>query len=158
MIPQSEPEHKDLVDVLIQSVQRVESIEQEDGTTAKSLVIDPKSLYYKTLIVASPHLARFVLELENFNNLSEQSQSFMSRTRSFALSKQIQELARAYMYSIDSKSSESIRENGSAQSTLIDKISRNKIERSYSVKGEKRRSFLDAMMGRDKEDDMDADQ
>ena len=70
---------------------------------------------------------------------------------------QIKELVIAYQYSIDSKSSESIRENGSAQSTLIDKIARNKIERSYQVKGEKSRSFLDAMMGRDKEDDMDSD-
>jgi len=81
----------------------------------------------------------------------------MSRRKATALSEQIKELVIAYQYSIDSKSSESIRENGSAQSTLIDKIARNKIERSYQVKGEKSRSFLDAMMGRDKEDDMDSD-
>ena len=81
----------------------------------------------------------------------------MSRSKAIALSEQIKELVIAYQYSIDSKSSESIRENGSAQSTLIDKIARNKIERSYQVKGEKSRSFLDAMMGRDKEDDMDSD-
>jgi|TARA_B100000470_G_scaffold221375_1_gene211600 hypothetical protein len=157
MIPQSEPEHKDLVDVLVQSVQRIEQIPQEDGTFEKSLVIDPKSLYYKTLIVASPNLARFVLELENFQNLATQVYNFMSRRKATALSEQIKELVIAYQYSIDSKSSESIRENGSAQSTLIDKIARNKIERSYQVKGEKSRSFLDAMMGRDKEDDMDSD-
>ena len=157
MIPQSEPEHKDLVDVLVQSVQRIEQVPQEDGSFEKSLVIDPKSLYYKTLIVASPYLARFVLELENFNNLATQAFNFMSRSKALALSEQIRELVIAYQYSIDSKSSESIRENGSAQSTLIDKIARNKIERSYQVKGEKSRSFLDAMMGRDKEDDMDND-
>jgi len=81
----------------------------------------------------------------------------MSRNKANALSEQIKELVIAYQYSIDSKSSESIRENGSAQSTLIDKIARNKIERSYQVKGEKRRSFLDAMMGKDKEEDMDSD-
>ena len=157
MIPQSEPEHQNLVDVLIQSVQRVEGVEQEDGTMEKSLVIDPKSLYYKTLIVSSPYLARLVFELENFYNLAQQAHNFMANTRSRALAKQIEELVRAVQYSIDSKSSESIRENGSAQSTLIDKISRNKIERSYQVKGEKRRSFMDAMIGRDKEVDMDND-
>ncbi|MAR18884.1 MAG: hypothetical protein CML44_05875 [Rhodobacteraceae bacterium] len=157
MIPQSEPEHKDLVDVLVQSVQRIEQVPQEDGSFEKSLVIDPKSLYYKTLIVASPHLARFVLELEQFQNLATQCYNFMSRNKANALSAQVKELVIAYQYSIDSKSSESIRENGSAQSTLIDKIARNKIERSYQVKGEKRRSFLDAMMGKDKEEDMDND-
>jgi hypothetical protein len=40
---------------------------------------------------------------------------------------------------------------------LIDKIARNKIERSYQVKGEKKRSFLDAVMGKDRDDDMDSD-
>ena len=157
MIPQSEPEHKDLVDVLVQSVQRIEQVPQEDGSFEKSLVIDPKSLYYKTLIVASPHLARFVLELEQFQNLSAQCYNFMSRHKANALSNQIKELVIAYQYSIDSKSSESIRENGSAQSTLIDKIARNKIERSYQVKGEKGRSMLDALMGKDRDDDMDND-
>jgi hypothetical protein len=86
MIPQSEPEHKDLVDILVQSVQRIEHVPLEDGTFEKSLVIDPKSLYYKTLIVASPHLARFVLELENFQNLSAQAFNFMSRRKATALS------------------------------------------------------------------------
>ena len=86
MIPQSEPEHKDLVDVLVQSVQRIEQVPQEDGSFEKSLVIDPKSLYYKTLIVASPNLARFVLELENFQNLSQQCYNFMSRNKANALS------------------------------------------------------------------------
>ena len=157
MIPQSEPEHKDLVDVLVQSVQRIDQIPQEDGSFEKSLVIDPKSLYYKTLIVASPNLARFVLELEQFQNLSTQCYNFMSRNKANALSEQIKELVIAYQYSIDSKSSESIRENGSAQSTLIDKIARNKIERSYQVKGEKGRSMLDALMGKDRDDDMDND-
>lgn len=157
MIPQSEPEHKDLVDILVQSVQRIEHIPLEDGTFEKTLVIDPKSLYYKTLIVASPNLARFVLELENFQNLSTQCFNFMSRNKAMAISQQIKDLVIAYQYSMDSKSSESIRENGSAQSTLIDKIARNKIERSYQVKGEKTRSFLDSMMGKDKERDEEYD-
>lgn len=157
MIPQSDPEHQHLVDVLIQSAQRIEHVTQEDGTVEKQLMLDPKSIYYKTLIVASPNLARFVLELENFFSLAVQCFNFMSKSKAEAMSAQIKELVTAYQYSIDSKSSESIRENGSAQSTYIDKISRNKIERSYQVKGEKSRSMLDALMGKDKEEDMDND-
>lgn len=157
MIPQSDPEHKDLVDILVQSVQRLEELPQEDGTTQKSLVIDPMSMYYKTLVVASPLLARFVYELENFGNMALQAKNFMSAQRAYAFSEQIKKLVQAYMYSLDSKSSESLRINGSSQSTLIDKIARNKIERSYNVKGEKTRSFIDAMLGKDKEADMDSD-
>ena len=157
MIPQSDPEHHNLVDILVQSVQRLEELPQEDGTTQKSLVIDPMSMYYKTLVVASPLLARFVYELENFGNMALQAKNFMSAQRAYAFSEQIKKLVQAYMYSLDSKSSESIRINGSSQSTLVDKIARNKIERSYNVKGEKTRSFIDAMLGKDKENDMDDD-
>ena len=157
MIPQSDPEHKDLVDVLVQSVQRIEEIPQPDGTNQKSLVIDPMSMYYKTLIVSSPFLARFVLELENLNNLAQQCYNFMSRQRALQFAEQVKLLVQSYMYSMDSKSSESIRENGSAQSTLIDKIARNKIERSYSVKGEKGKSLLDSLLGKDSEADREND-
>ena len=157
MIPQSDPEHHNLVDILVQSVQRLEELPQEDDTTQKSLVIDPMSMYYKTLVVASPLLARFVYELENFGNMALQAKNFMSAQRAYAFSEQIKKLVQAYMYSLDSKSSESIRINGSSQSTLVDKIARNKIERSYNVKGEKTRSFIDAMLGKDKENDMDED-
>lgn len=156
-MPQSEPEHKDLVDVLVQSVQNIEEIPQADGTSQKSLVIDPKSLYYKTLIVPSSTLARLVLEIESLRNLATQCFSFMAKERAEDFSRQILDLVKTYLYSLDSKSGESMRENGSSQGTLMDKIARNKIERSYMVKGEKRRSMIDAMLGKDKEEDMERD-
>ena len=156
-MPQSEPEHKDLVDVLVQSVQNIEEIPQADGTSQKSLVIDPKSLYYKTLIVPSSTLARLVLEIESLRNLATQCFSFMAKERAEDFSKQILGLVKTYLYSLDSKSGESMRENGSSQGTLMDKIARNKIERSYMVKGEKRRSMIDAMLGKDKEEVMERD-
>ena len=156
-MPQSEPEHKDLVDVLVQSVQNIEEIPQADGTSQKSLVIDPKSLYYKTLIVPSSTLARLVLEIESLRNLATQCFSFMAKERAEDFSKQILGLVKTYLYSLDSKSGESMRENGSSQGTLMEKIARNKIERSYMVKGEKRRSMIDAMLGKDKEEDMERD-
>ena len=83
--------------------------------------------------------------------------SFMAKERAEDFSKQILGLVKTYLYSLDSKSGESMRENGSSQGTLMDKIARNKIERSYMVKGEKRRSMIDAMLGKDKEEDMERD-
>ncbi len=157
MIPQSEPEHKDLVDVLIQSSQKMEEVVQEDGTIDKQLYIDPKSVFYKTNMVASPYFSRLVFELENFFNLSKQCYNFMSPNRAKNLGQQLYGIYLSWIYSIDAKSSESIRSNGSAQSTYIDKISRNKIERSYKVEGEKKRSMLESLMGKDRDDDMDND-
>ena len=52
-IPQAEPEHKDLLDLITQATQRIEIYPQTDGTTQKALVIDPKSVWYKRLVVAS---------------------------------------------------------------------------------------------------------
>ena len=79
----------------------------------------------------------------------------MEKAKEFA--DQIEQIVQSYMYSMDSKSGESLRDNGSSQSTLIDKVARNKIERSYQVQGEKRRSFMDALMGKDQQSDMERD-
>jgi len=156
-IPNTEAQHKELLDIIMQSCQRREDIPLEDGTIQKNLVTDPMSVWYKSLHVASSKLGRFVLELEIFHNLASQAKHHMSPERASQFSKQIMEQYQAFMYSIDSKSSESVRENGSSQSTLVSMIAKNKIERSYTVKDEKKRSMLDAMLGKDKEADMDSD-
>ncbi len=156
-IPQTEAQHKELLDIIMQSCQRREDIPLEDGTVQKNLVTDPKTVWYKSLHVASSKLGRFVFELETFSNLAAQAPHHMSKEKAKAFSDQILNQVQAFMYSLDSKSSESIRDNGSSQSTLLGMVARNKIERSYTVKDEKKRSMLDAMLGKDKETDMDAD-
>ena len=157
MIPQSEQEHKDIIDLIIEGAQSIEQIESEDGSVVKSLIIDPEKIYWKTQLVNSPTFARFVLELKNFEGLAQQAYSYMSEPRAKGLSFQILSLVQAYKYSIDSKSSESLRNSDNTQSTLIDKIKSNKIERSYKMKGEKTRNMWDAIVGKDKENDLEND-
>ena len=66
-----------------------------------------------------------------------------------SIRRQIYGIIESYKRSIDAKSSESRRDENNAQSTLIDKINRNKIEKIYSVKGEAKKSFMSGMLGRD---------
>lgn len=155
--PQTESQIKDIVDVLTQATQSIEEVRLEDGSIQKTLVVDPKHIFYKTLNVTSDKLGGSALSLEKFFNHAKMSSNFMSADRANGIADQIVSMYTPYTYSYDAKSSESVRSNGSSQSTVFDKLARNKIERSYHVKGEKRRSFLDAIVGKDRDDDMEND-
>ena len=88
-IPQTEAQHKELLDIIMQSCQRREDIPLEDGTVQKNLVTDPKTVWYKSLHVASSKLGRFVFELETFSNLAAQAPHHMSKEKAKAFSDQI---------------------------------------------------------------------
>jgi len=155
--PQTESQIKDIVDVMTQATQNVEEVRLEDGSIQKTLVVDPKHIFYKTLNVTSTKLGGSVLSLEKFLNHAKLCSNFMAFDRAKGIAEQIVSMYTPYTYSYDAKSSESIRLNGSSQSTVFDKLARNKIERSYNVKGEHRRSMIDAILGKDKDDDMEND-
>jgi len=152
-IPESEKTHNDLIDIIIEGSQTIEEVEQADGKRQKQLVLDPEKIYWKTHIVNSPTFARLVFELKEFEHLSIQAFNFMYRARALIFAEQIAEIVKSFKYSIDAKSSESIRDINNTQSTLIDKINRNKIEKAYTIKGEAKKSFMDGLLGREAENE-----
>ncbi len=77
------------------------------------------------------------------------SSNHMTGPRALGIRKQIFGIIDSYKRSIDAKSSESRRDANNSQSTLIDKINRNKVEKMYTVKGEAKKSFMAGMLGRD---------
>ena len=141
-IPETEKQHSDLIDLLTDACQTIELVETEDGHSTKQLVLNPKKIWYKTQIVNSNTFARFVLELENFANLAKDAYNNMSASRARVLAEQIMMRVESYNFSIDAKSSESIRDKNNTSSTLIDKINRNKIEKQYTLKEDMKRSFF----------------
>ncbi len=150
-IPESEKTHNDLIDIIIEASQTIEEVEQADGKIQKILQLDPEKIYWKTHIVNSPTFAQFVYQLKEFQHLGTQSFHFMHRNRAIVLASQIEEKVKNYKYAIDAKSSESLRDMNNTQSTLIDKINRNKIEKAYTVKGDAKKSFMDGLLGREGE-------
>ena len=151
VIPRADKEHNDLIDIIIEASQSVETVETEEGQTQKQLVLDPERVYWKTHIVNSPTFARFVYELKELEHLALQCKNHMSWKRAEVLKTQIMNLVASFKYSIDAKSSESLRDKNNTQSTLIDKINKNKIEKAYTIKDDAKKSIWSGLVGNDVE-------
>ena len=158
MIPDGQQKYTDLIDIVIQAAQTQVDVEQKDGSITKETIIDPEVIWWKTGSVNSPTFARFALELKELERLALTAFENMMPDRARAFAHNIIDLGTSYRRSIDAKSSESRLNKENSQSTLIDKINRNKIERVYTSKGEQtKKSLADIFMGRDKENDIEED-
>ena len=151
MIPEGTKQHNELIDFLSDACQHVEEIELPDGTIEKQLVTDPEIAWWKTNLVNSPTFGRFAFELKSFEGLAEQCYNNMSKPRAKVMAQQILAIGTSFRRSIDAKSSESLRDKLNTQSTLIDKLNRTKSERAITFKGELKRTFKDALLGKEAE-------
>jgi len=143
-----EPKQQDIVDLITESAQKIELVDNENGTQTKVLTNDPETVYWKTQIVNSPTFARFVYELKNFERLADQSLNHMSKERGMILHQQIKEIVSAFKYSVDAKSSESMDAKMMTQNTLIDKLNRVRIEKSINLKENVKNSLFSSLMGK----------
>jgi len=137
---------KDLIDLITESAQTIVDQEDENGKIVKVLTVDPEIIYWKTQIVNSPNFSRFVFELKNFERLGKEAKNHMSKERAKILEQQINEISLAYRYSIDAKSSETLRDKHNTQSNLIDKLNRVKIEKSISIDERAKQSWMDSLI------------
>lgn len=155
MIPEGQKIHTDLIDILIEASQEIEEVSQPDGTTQKQLLLNPEIIWWKTGIINSPTFGRFAYMLKEWERQAEECFDNMCRDRAFEIAKDIIEIGKSFRRSIDAKSSESLRDKNNTQSTLIDKINRNKIEKLYTVKGEGKKSLMAGLLGAEGERDKD---
>ena len=150
----SEHRSQELIDLISEaSLKKITRI-GKDGTLEEIITNDPETIYWKTQIVNSPTFARFVLELKNFENLANQAKNNMSDSRAFILSEQIKDIVQSLKYSVDSKSSESLRNEHNTQSTLIDKLNRTKIEKSFTIRDTVKKSMFAAFLGKSESNDI----
>jgi len=152
-IPESQKDHNDLIDILIEASQTIEEINTPDGKTEKQLLLNPEIIWWKTGIINAPTFGRFAFELKEWERQGPECFDNMYKDRAHEMSKDILAIGESYRRSIDAKSSESLRDKHNTQSTLIDKINKNKVEKAYTIKGEGRRSLMDGIIGRDQERD-----
>jgi len=85
---------------------------------------------------------------------AELAYSNMTKERADVIAPQILQLVKNFKYSIDGKSSETRRDKNNAQSSLVDKLVRNKQERIISLKGEVGHSLMDAIRGKNVENEV----
>lgn len=136
--------------MIIEGCQSIETVKHENGTESRELRINPKKIWYKTHIINAPTFGRYVLHREMLEDKGGQCFFHMSQSRAQVMSMQVMDICESYDYSIDAKSSECLRDKNNTQSTLIDKINRNKIEKQYTIKDELKGGIIDGMLGRRK--------
>ena len=148
-IPNVVPKASDLVDVLIESAKVIREIPQDGGPPIIDSYVDPEVIWCKTGSVNSNMLADCVTELKEWERQAEEAYNYMTKPRADKLANTILGYGKSVRRGIDAKSSESQRDKFNSQSTYIDKINRNKIERVHTVKGEMKKTFADALLGRE---------
>ena len=155
LIPESQKENNDLIDLLTTSFQKVILVENPEGKMEKQLELDTKRAWWQLHSVAANTLGRFALELENFERKAVQSKKHMSKERAIDFSENIMGIVDAYRSTVDAKSSEALSDKNNAIQTLIDKVKSNKIERRYVMKDEVGKSLFAGILGKDAEKDQE---
>jgi len=156
-IPDTERKVTDIIDLIVEGSQTIQNLPDEKGIEHPQLVLDPETIYWKTGSVDSNRFAQFVFELKDFEGMADRCYMNMSEERAEGMAAVIREKVRSYRYSIDSKSSETMRDVNNSRQNLLGLISRNKVERTYNLKGGAQRSLADGILGRNVENDADED-
>ena len=155
--PEGSPKYNDLIDIIIQSSQKTIDVQQKDGTVTKEQIIDDETIWWKTGSVNANTFGRFAYELKEWERTALLSNNNMSEPRATQIGHEIMEIGISYRRSMDAKSSESQRNAQNSQSTLIDKINKNKVERVYTMKDQAKKSLFDGFLGREREKDEEYD-
>lgn len=155
--PEGQPKYNDLIDIIIQSSQKTIEVTQKDGSITNEQIIDDDTIWWKTGSVNANTFGRFAFELKEWERLALIVINNMSKYRAGQLAHEIMEIGVSYRRSMDAKSSESQRNAQNSQSTLIDKINKNKVERVYTMKDQAKKSLFDGFLGREREKDEEYD-
>ena len=146
-IPDTQPEHQDVIDFLREGAKSIHEIEQPDGKTEKQLIINPKKIWYETRIINSDSFSRFVFVLEEFGNMALDAFNHMSKERANVLGNQIMRKIESYNFSIDAKSSESVQDKHNNRGTLIHLMTNKTIEKKFTMKEDVKGRFAEGWFG-----------
>ena len=140
----------DLIDLLTEAAQLVVETE-ENGVKKKEIIPDNESLWMQTKMVNSPTFARYILKLRDFYDLAANAKDNMCEERAKVIADQILAKYKSHKYSIDSKSSETLRDAHNTQPSLNHLVVKQHTDRSITLKEEAGRSVGDMLMGREKQ-------
>lgn len=150
MLQEGPSKANDLIDLLTEAAQLVVETE-ENGIKKKEIIPDNESLWMQTKMVNSPTFARYILKLRELYDLAANAQHNMCAERAKVVSDQIIAKYKSHKYSIDSKSSETLRDAHNSQPSLNHLVVKQHTDRSITMKEEAGRSVGDMLMGREKQ-------
>jgi hypothetical protein len=152
MIPDESEKRNDAIDFLLDGMKEVNIVQNDDGTISRVAEFNPDIAWYKGHMINQP-FGRCALLIKRVEHLSDQAEFFMSPKRASALTRGLRTVIESYKRSIDAKSSETYKDKENTQSSLIHILSKNKIEKQYTLKGDRKKTFMDSVMGRDSAND-----
>ena len=155
MIVGTEKAHQDVIDLLVDACQTVDIIQNPDGTYSKQLILDPEKAWWKTQLVNSPTFGMFAKVFRNLEGMCEDAKNHMSAPRAEILSAQLIRYCLDYRYSIDAKSSETLRDKNNTQPALIDKMQRSNVPHAYNEKDEMKKSLFSGWTGGNRSEEED---
>lgn len=153
------PENKiaDLIDLVHQAATTHVEHLSPDGQTVVVDELDNMTIWWKTHAANSDQFGLVAIAIENFALLANEAYRRMPKELADVVAAQIRAIVKAYRYSLDAKSSETRRDGNNAQSCLMDRAGRNKVEHMYSTRDAGGRSLADAFLGRRRADDVERD-
>ena len=152
MLQNNQDNPTNLIDLLTEAAQIVIESSDENGRAKKEIIPDTESLWMQTKMVNSPTFARYILKLRNLYDLAENAKDNMCAERAETIKAQILAQYKSHKYSIDSKSSETLRDAHNSQSSLNHILLRQHQERSITVKDLAKSGLSDAILGKKKQE------
>lgn len=146
-IPETERQHQDFVDIMIEAVKSEKEVQDIQGLTKKEMIPDAKKLWYKTQIINSPTFARFVFVLEEFGNMAHDAFNHMTFERANVLGNQIFRKINSYNFSIDAKSSETVQDKHNNRGSLVHLMTNKTIEKKFTMKDEMKKGLAAGWFG-----------
>ena len=152
MIPQNEQNRNDIFDFLVDGMhEKKERMNPETGLIEMVNEFNPRVAWAKSHIINQP-FGRHEFERQNLEGLANLAFHYMSYEAAVILREGILMLCTAYDRSIDAKSSEIYKDKHNTQSALVHILSKNKVEKQLTLKGDKGASISKAF-GLSKDDD-----
>ena len=136
MLQQGPPKPNDAIDMIMQSVERLVTTKDENGQMVQTMVPDNWSLWWKTQMVNHPLFARLAYKVNRLINLANNLHHSMCAERAAVMKEQIMGQVMAILYSIDAKSSETIRDKDNSQTNLMFLMNRQHMEVTKTFKGD----------------------
>lgn len=152
MLQQGPPKPQDAVDMIMQSVERLVNGIDENGQKTQTMVPNNWSLWWKTQMAASPVFARFAYKLNKMITKANTLHHSMCVARANVIKEQIMGFVEAYMYSIDSMSSITVRDKDNSQSNLNHLLLRQHMEVTKTFKGDLKEAGRLGFMGGNNDD------
>ena len=138
--------------MIMQSVERLVNGIDENGQKTQTMVPNNWSLWWKTQMAASPVFARFAYKLNSMITVANTLHHSMCAARANVIKEQIMGFVEAYMYSIDSMSSITVRDKDNSQSNLNHLLLRQHMEVTKTFKGDLKEAGRLGFMGGNNDD------